>query len=98
MKRTFAAIVMSLLVLTGCSAIGSGVITKKEFTPAHSIPVVYCGFYNPKGICSVWLTRQDYIADSWRFDIEDDKQEGFVYVKESTFNDYNVGDYFQEKK
>jgi uncharacterized protein YceK len=97
MKRFLLLIIVAIFMLSGCSSIGSGLITQKTNYPAHYNPVLYCAAYGVKGTCSVWITRQDYIPESWKFDIKDQKNTGWVYVNKQTYNDYEVGDYYEEK-
>lgn len=99
METKLAAIVATALLLVGCSSISSGEITKKNHSDPYSYPVTYCQMYKSNGTCSFWGTRYEHVPERWSFDIENDnKDTGWVYVSESEFEEYKVGDYYGAKE
>lgn len=95
-------IVIAAVTLAGCSAISSGRVTEKEHTDAYYTTEMYCAYWktgkNESG-CGMWLPRQVYHDPTWTFDLSaEDKdgktQTGWVRVDESTYNAYEVGDYY----
>lgn len=97
MKRLAAIVVMALL-LVGCSAISNGTITAKKYQEAYDYPVQTCSMYETKKdgeiVCKLWTTRWEHMSERWVFDLERGQQKGFVYVSESEFEKYSVGDYY----
>lgn len=90
------AVVLAVLALAGCSPISSGYITDKHHTEGYYYPVSYCVVYNSKGICTVWGTRQQWQPPTWKFDIQQGDDEGWVYVSEETYGLYEIGDYWTD--
>jgi len=95
-KKKLAIIAIALLALTGCSSISEGTITEKNHQNGYYYPVTYCAFYSSKGLCSGYMTRYDYMPESWWFDITQDTKDGWVYVGELTYEEYEVGDYYDK--
>jgi uncharacterized protein YceK len=93
-KRKLALLAVVVLALTGCSSISEGTITEKNHREGYYYPVTYCAAYSSKGACIMFLTRQDYMPESWWFDITQDTKDGWVYVGEDTYERYEVGDYY----
>lgn len=104
MKRRVCGSLLALVVaavLTACSSISAGYVTKKEYSPAYFVPVTYCAMFNAKGICVVWATRQDYHPERFTLrliesnDLLDrDAKTGWVTVSEGTYDSYEVGDWY----
>lgn len=92
-KSFFSALVVAGLVLTGCSSISAGTITNKVYEPGHYYSTMVC---TPVGKVTVCNPINQYDDEDWRFDIREGDKDGFVYVTEDTFNQYEVGDYFGE--
>ena len=85
-----------LLGLTACSSIGSGYITNKEIHPAYTWIQYVCSSYNSKGFCQVQTPIFHNEPERYSFDIKEGEDEGWVYVGYSTFQSYNVGDYYKD--
>lgn len=96
MKKKLLAIALVVLSLAGCSAISSGTITDKIHKDAYYTTSTYCSVYI-KAQCAAYASRQDYHPESWRFDIEDGKNTGWVYVSEQSYSEFEVGDYVSTK-
>lgn len=95
MKRLAAlALVAAALFLTACSSIDEGTITQKASEPGYYVSSQTCVAYNKEGVCSQWMPTTTYYPPTWRFDIRQGDDKGWVYVSEDTYNDYEVGDYF----
>lgn len=101
MKKLFAVLLVAGAVLAGCSSISSGYITKKDHREGYYYTTTYCASYDSKGICTMWMPRQNYVPPTWKFDIQDTGQDGktvtgWVNVNEDTYSKYNVGDYYND--
>lgn len=72
----------SALALTGCSSIDAGTITAKENEPER------------RYVCTVKPLIFCTDDEDWRFDITEGDDNGWVYVDESTFAEYEIGDYY----
>ena len=90
MKRVhIAAIAIAAVALTGCSSISSGTITDKQYEKARTYTTLqYCG-----KACFIPIVHHD--DPDWRFDISDGDDEGYVYVSNKTYDEYEVGDYYE---
>lgn len=97
MRKLTALVITAAIFLTGCSVISSGTITDKKHSDAYYYPVTYCAIYGKNGICMMYSTRQDYMPASWSFDLAKEDKTGYVRVSESTWNSYDIGDYYGEK-
>lgn len=93
MKKT-AVILVTALLLVGCSAISNGTITAKTYHEAYDYPVTYCALYDSKMNCKMWGQRWEHVSEKWVFDLQRGDQTGFAYVSKSEFESYNVGDYY----
>lgn len=99
MKRRWAVVPLVLL-LTGCSSIDSGTITNKAHEEARSYYTTQCHHVGKVTTC---YPQYHYDDEDWRFDLREevdpsDHKEpatGWVYVSQSTFDAYDVGDYFE---
>lgn len=99
MKKLIALLIIALFVLTGCvSAISKGTITSKENRPAYYSTTMVCSGYNSKGGCTVWVPIQNYHAPTWWFNLAEGEETGWVYVTETTYGQYEPGDYFEGVK
>lgn len=99
MRAKLAVIVATILLLVGCSSISSGYITAKKYHEAYDYPVSYCAMYDSKMNCKLWAQRWEHVREKWSFDIRNDNRDtGFVYVSESEYNEYQIGDYYGEKR
>jgi len=98
MKRYIGVLLLAVLTLTGCSAIDSGEITKKEFTPSYTYTSIMCASYSAKGICTVWLPITNRVADRWKFDLKARDKTGWVNVSQATYDAYRVGDVYHSPK
>lgn len=99
MKRKLAVIVTAALLLVGCSSISSGYITAKKYHEAYDYYTMSCAAYNSKGVCMTWVQVWHHVKEKWSFDIRNDNQDtGWVYVSESEYNSYGIGDYYGEKR
>ena len=105
MKKLLAtAALIAVLVLSACSAISSGYITKKNHTEGYYRYEQYCAVYtydeDGYGRCSLYGTRPVWVDPTWSFEIQDQNDDyetvtGWVSVDEETYNSYEVGDYYQ---
>lgn len=84
-----------MTALVGCSAIDSGTITGKAYEPASSWTQMTCAGYNSNGTCFSYVPITYNDPEHWRFDIKKDDDTGWVYVSETTYNEYEIGDYFE---
>lgn len=82
------------ILLVACSPISRGTITNKEYTAPYTIPVSYCAMYNSKGICTMYGTRYDHYPARWKFNLNLEEENGWVYVNEHTYNEYEIGDFY----
>lgn len=87
---TAAALVVATLALVGCSSISSGTIHNKQANPAIWSTQCY-----PVG--KVVTCHPIYIPASWEFDLYQSKDtHGWHQVSESTYEKYQIGDYYSE--
>lgn len=94
LKTKLAVLGIVALTLVGCSAINSGEITSKDYKNAYDIPVSYCMIYKTGGGCQVYGTRYDHYPAQWKFNLKLEDKTGWVYVPESVWNEYEVGDFY----
>jgi uncharacterized protein YceK len=89
------ALIVAAVVLTlaGCSTITSGTITDKTDYPASTYTTFACVMSNKYG-CTTWMPQFHYIPESFRFDLNKQKDAGWVYVDRGTFDQYSVGDWY----
>lgn len=99
MKAKLAVIVAAMLPLGGCSSISAGYITAKKYSPAYEYYTQQCSYYDSKGFRQVYMPVLNRIPESFKFDIRNDNGDtGWVYVHKSEFEQFNVGDYYGEKR
>ncbi|WP_434315879.1 hypothetical protein [Leifsonia sp. P73] len=98
--RVFIAVAVALVVganvlisLTGCSAISSGTITRKEYRPAYETSVLTCGAYGKYG-CTLWIPIPEHEPASYRLDIRNGDKSGWVDVDQTTYDQEKVGDWW----
>lgn len=84
----------ALLLLTGCSAISSGQVTAKHYSPSYLQPVMQCVSYNKDGVCINYLTTYNRVPEKWKLDLATSDQTGWVYVSERTYEATEIGDWF----
>lgn len=92
-----AMVAASALLLTACSAISSGTITEKTYHEAYSYITMQCTAYNTNGTCMVTVPITQYVDESFSFSIIDGKDTGWVYVTETEYHAYEVGDWYGEE-
>lgn len=85
-----------LIVLVGCSAISSGKITKKNHQGEYYTTQLICAGYSQQGSCTTWVPITNYHPPTWWFDISEGKESGWVYVSEYTYNQFEIGDYYED--
>lgn len=98
MKRKLLAIAAAVLLLSGCSSISSGYVTKKAHEPAYTYSQMICSGYSSKGYCTIWVPIIHNVPDHWRLDLKNGDKTGWVYVSPQTFNDIKVGDVYNDKE
>lgn len=99
MRTKLAVIVTIALLLVGCSSISSGYITAKKYSPPSSYITQQCSYYNSKGVCTIWVPVTHHVDETFKFDLRNDnKDTGWIYVTESEYEKYQVGDYYGEKR
>ncbi|MFE6967212.1 hypothetical protein ACFVAJ_19165 [Agromyces sp. NPDC057679] len=91
---TAALIAAAAIALTACSTIDAGEITAKKFEPEHTYTTYSCVQYDKNGICKIQMPQQNHVEDRYRFNLEDGDQTGWVYVPQSTYDEYQVGDWY----
>lgn len=98
--KKLIALGLGLLLLTGCSAINAGYITKKVAEPGNYVTTMSCTTIGEITTCTPITTYDD---PDWRFylvekadPLNKDRKTGWVYVTPETFDEYEVGDYFEE--
>lgn len=91
-----AFILLGAFSLAGCSAISAGTITSKDRTDGYYYTTRLCTAYSKNGTCTSYIPMQNYVSPTWKFNLSDEKNTGWVYVTEDTYNSYEVGDYFKE--
>lgn len=98
MKKTFTLLAVAFVaLLTACSPISSGTITDKTHYAGYHSTTYMCASYNAQGMCSVQVPITTWNPDTFKFNISQDGEDGWVMVSESTYNDYEIGDYFSKK-
>lgn len=93
MKRILAALTaLFVLVLTACSSIDSGTVTDKHHRDGYYYTQMICASYNAQGLCTVHVPIQHYQPPTWRLDLREGEEEGWVYVSEGTYAATEIGD------
>lgn len=95
MKRVISVIATAILVLaiSACSSIDSGKITSKHSSPGYTYIQQQC-IVAPKGGCSGFVPIIITVPPSWTFELEENKETGWVTVDNKTFDNYEVGDIY----
>lgn len=99
LKAVLALLTIYILafIIAGCSAISAGTITAKHHTDGYYYTTLQCAGYNSKGLCTTYVPISHYQQPTWRFDITEGKDDGWVYVDEGTWNNYSVGNYYDPR-
>lgn len=94
MKKILVIIVavVATLILAGCSAISTGTITNKVYSEPFFTTTLQCYAYDSQGICTMQMPVTQYYDETFRFDLQDKGQTGWVYVTKNQWNSANVGD------
>ena len=95
-KSKLAALLLAVVLLAGCSPISSGIITGKTHHEGYYYTTTYCASWRD-GTCQFYMPQQNYQPPTWSFDLKDNKDTGWVYVGEGTYNSYEIGDYYGEQ-
>lgn len=77
--------VLILSVLTGC--VKKGVVVDKDYDPAYTT-------YMVQTIGKSTTMQPIFHGESWRLKLEDGDETGWVSVDETTYHEYEVGDYY----
>lgn len=88
---TLAGVALAL-ALVGCSPIDSGTITNKTFEPEHSVHTTQCTLVGKITVCTPVTRHYD---DAWKFDLRKGDETGWVYVTESEYESYDIGDEYR---
>jgi hypothetical protein len=96
MKKILALglVTLAALLLVGCSAINAGRITSREYTAPYTSVSFMCAGYNKDGVCISQIPVTNYHDATYRFNLQEGEEAGWVYVNEVDYNKYQVGDYF----
>lgn len=102
MRRLLAAAAV-IIALAGCgSPIKSGYVTDKIYERPWNETVYdrICWRYDKSGFCDQYtnVPRTVHHAATWRLDIEEGDQEGWVYVDEMTFSRYEIGSHYPDAR
>lgn len=92
-----AAVLTMLLLLAGCSAISTGRITDKIYTAPYTTMHMQCISFSSKGICTGQMPVYTNHPERFRFNLDNGRETGWVYVNELLYNTYNVGDWYGEE-
>lgn len=95
-KRNLIFLMMMLLVLTGCSAISSGYITKKVYEPPYSYTTMQCVVFGKYG-CTSYMPITHTNPEHWRLDLKNRDKTGWVFVSKETFDSVKVGDIYNDE-
>jgi uncharacterized protein YceK len=94
----FIAILFALVfLLAACSPISSGEITAKGHSDAYYYTTMQCASFGKYG-CTSWIPIMHYMPEQFSFSLVLGDEEGYVYVTESTWNEYEVGDFYEEER
>lgn len=97
-KVTAVAMIALVALLASCSSIDRGTITNKDHREGYYYTTYtqQCTAYDKNGICTSYIPipHQNYQQPTWRFDIRLEDENGWVYVSEDTYNNYEVGDFY----
>jgi len=96
MKKILATLALCL-ALAGCSSVSSGVITDKHYKEGYYYTTTMCSVWDANGACVVYVPIQHYSPPSWRFDLRQYEETGWVYVSEGTYNSYEIGDLYEQR-
>lgn len=93
------AVVLATLALVGCSAPTSGTIQDKDYQEGYYWTQFVCSGYSAQGVCTVQVPIQQYSPPRWSFDLyQSEDEHGWRSVSETTYNAYEVGDYYSEEE
>lgn len=85
---------LGVLLLAACSSISAGYITSKEHHDSYMYMTMSCAAYSSKGICTSWIQIWHTMPERWVLNLQDNGKDGWVDVDPSTYDKYEVGDYF----
>lgn len=101
MKKLMGAgtAILVLLALVGCSSISEGTVHDKRHTEGYYYTTYTCAGYNAQGVCSVQVPIMQYVGPSWALDLyQSEEEHGWRSVTESTYENYDVGDYYKAEE
>jgi len=99
MRRSVAVLVLAVaLVLTACSSIHSGYVTRKEYHPAYTTSTTTntCYSRDSKGICTFSMpsTTVNHFPERYTLSLQLDDKTGWVDVSPGEYESYEIGDYY----
>ena len=83
-------LVLAVLLIAGCTSIGSGTVVDKRHIPAHST-------VETRMIGKLMLPTTVRHPDKWAIQVSDGKNRQWVTVTENEYNGLVVGDYWSGK-
>lgn len=100
MKKILVAVTVAaaVVILAGCSAISAGTVTGKNYEPAYSYTTMQCYSYDKNMNCTVQMPVQQHVSEKWRFNLDDGRDTGWVYVDETTYHEFEIGDSYGVNK
>lgn len=90
-----AAVLLTGVLLAACSSgPSSGRIEAKQYAPGYTSTVYDCVY---TGKTCIEVPEQQYNPPEWQFLLKNGTQEGWVDVDETTYHQYQVGDFYSTK-
>lgn len=95
-----AGLVIWVVVYTAVfNSLDEGTITSKKYVPANSYITFVCASYNTNGTCTSQVPMTNHVPDRWCFQLSDGKDKtGSVSVDQTSYMEYNVGEYYPRKR
>ena len=87
-----AALMLAAALISGCSPISTGTITKKSADAGYFYTSTTC---HTSGKTTYCVPSTYWVPPKWTFDLRNGEKTGWVDVDEDTFNAYEVGEVYR---
>ncbi len=102
MRLAVGLLALSLLAVTSCKSVTSGVVTERNHEAAYTYVTMECGSYGSNGNCKFYMAVPHYVPESWELCLRDDSEDkpvkdqsqGCVSVDGPTWDRYRLGSHY----
>lgn len=86
--RKILSILLVVICLAACGGPSSGTVVEKDHDAAYTYTTYIW-------VNKVMVPQNNYVPESWSILVENSEEKGWVSVDEDTFDELELGDYFQ---